>query len=254
MDGITAIMAQHRLEEQSGESLHFERCKGGYFSDREEFGLRIDGPEYATRPRPTPDAPESVPCVRAGTEIRVFGEDQESPASTLITPCDIYGFSYGDRESYYPANGRLIRKYFEQTFDGSEAWYAWDGTAVALGEPFIMEPYFGVYSTVSWEYLMSNRLVVQNRTPISVGYMAANNMAGVVWFGINLGLSLEETKQKLVEWYAEGNPLKIVYLLKTPIIEHYDPQPIYAPVGTCNVLQSPADLAADLSATMLVRR
>ncbi len=54
--------------------------------------------------------------------------------------------------------------------------------------------------------------------------------------------------------YDNGTPVTFCVPLATPTLEQYDPQPIFAPSGTVNVLQEPVDLTADLSATMLVRR
>lgn len=43
MTPITMMQAQWRTDSQEGESLRFEECKGGYFSDRDEFGLKVVG-------------------------------------------------------------------------------------------------------------------------------------------------------------------------------------------------------------------
>ncbi len=43
MRRTTMMQAQWKADAQSGEALTFERCKGGYFSDRGEFGLKAVG-------------------------------------------------------------------------------------------------------------------------------------------------------------------------------------------------------------------
>ncbi len=43
MRRTTAILNQWKAETQTEKDLHFELCKGGYFSDQEEYGLKVVG-------------------------------------------------------------------------------------------------------------------------------------------------------------------------------------------------------------------
>lgn len=43
MRRTTALMAMWKAETKKGESLHFENCKGGYFSALDEYGLKVVG-------------------------------------------------------------------------------------------------------------------------------------------------------------------------------------------------------------------
>ncbi len=43
LNEVKNIMSQWQLDIQEGESLHFENCKGGYFSADDEYGLKVVG-------------------------------------------------------------------------------------------------------------------------------------------------------------------------------------------------------------------
>ncbi len=74
MRAITMMQAQWKADEKEGESLHFELCKGGYFSDTEEYGLKVVG-KTCQDGTPTPDSPIPIQCVKAGTKVKVYGKN-----------------------------------------------------------------------------------------------------------------------------------------------------------------------------------
>ncbi len=367
----TALMSQFKAETKSGESLQFELCKGGYFSDKEEFGLKVVG-KTEQNGDPTPELPVPIQCVKAGTKISVCGENlfdenaldktywrkQEDgswkvgnagqingqhlwdntngldniclsceysnillyngqlvaslcilvyysdgtreiittdygeaetykklnfistkkviyfrfsygwglPArlknvmiysgnmiipykpyvsNEITTPCDLY-----EDDIWYPVSGKVERHSCYIEFDGSEKWYNYGNDYAKFTE--LTVPSYLTYS---------NKLPsLSNRYPfdkdihdIIPGQRFQVSNASYRWYVFD-SMTFDEWKQKLVDWASEGKPLNILYKRLVPITEQYDPQPIFAIEGTVNVLQTPTDLSADLSATMLCRR
>ncbi len=74
MRRITMMQAQWQADTQSGESLRFTACKGGYFSTDDRYGLRVVG-KTVQDGTPTPDAPVPIRCVKTGTTVRVHGKN-----------------------------------------------------------------------------------------------------------------------------------------------------------------------------------
>ncbi len=74
MRRTTAIMSAYKASEQTGEVLSFEACKGGYFSDKEEYGLKAAG-STGQDGVPSPDVPLPIRCVKSGTKIRAYGKN-----------------------------------------------------------------------------------------------------------------------------------------------------------------------------------
>ncbi len=74
MDRKNMWESQWLADTKSGETLHFELCKGGYFSNKEEYGLKVVGKTLQDG-TPTPDNPVSIQCVKAGTKIKVYGKN-----------------------------------------------------------------------------------------------------------------------------------------------------------------------------------
>ncbi len=78
----TALMSQWKADTQKGEALHFELCKGGYFSDKDEYGLKVVGKTFQDG-TPTPETPIDIQCVKAGTKVSAYSKN-------LFKPDEIY--------------------------------------------------------------------------------------------------------------------------------------------------------------------
>ncbi len=76
-------------------AFSMERCKGGYMSSLDAFGLRVAG---RTIQDGTPDTTNPIPiqCVKAGTQIH--------GSSTITVPCHLY-----EGDSWFPATGKVER-------------------------------------------------------------------------------------------------------------------------------------------------
>ena len=158
MRPITMLQSQFKIDTKAGESLHFEGCKGGYFSVNEEYGLKVEGKTLQGETLiPWKSAP--IRCVKKGTKI-ICG-------NKITVPCDLY-----EGDVWYPSGGYVIR----------------DNEVIDLSKG------------------------------------------------------------------KENNPVILVYKLKQPIFEQYDPQYLFAPKGRADVTQKAIDLPACLSATMLKYR
>ncbi len=97
------MQAQWRAASQTGETLRFDDCKGGYFSTEEEFGLRVAG-RTAQAGTPTPSSPVPIRCVRAGTVVRCRGEGDNTAPVEITVPCDLY-----EGDVWWPMSGRVER-------------------------------------------------------------------------------------------------------------------------------------------------
>lgn len=95
MRPITMLQSQFKIDTKAGESLHFENCKGGYFSVNDEYGLKVSGKTMQIGVS-TPEKPAAVRCVKRGTKI-ICGNE-------ITVPCDLY-----DGDVWYPAGGYVIR-------------------------------------------------------------------------------------------------------------------------------------------------
>lgn len=74
MKKITSMQAQWKAESKCGESLVFEKCKGGYFSMDDEYGLKAVG-KTEQKDIPSHQLPVDINCVKQGTKITVSGKN-----------------------------------------------------------------------------------------------------------------------------------------------------------------------------------
>ncbi len=235
MQRTTALMDEWRAETKSGENLHFEFCKGGYFSNKEEFGLKVAG-KTLQNGAPSPNNPIPIQCIKEGTKL-ICGNE-------ITVPCDLY-----EDDIWYPVSGKVEKHTRTELIYPTNNWRYFSahcGRAGYHGQDMMMGTwtnqwgYCNVFSKINWD---------KDECGIRFGQMNA-----VIYISLTSAVTtLDEFKQKLQEIYDNGNEIRVVYKLKNPIIEQYDPQPIFAPEGTVNVLQIPTDLSADLSATMLIK-
>lgn len=175
----------------------------------------------------------------------------------ITTPCDLY-----EGDIWYPMSGRVVRVNAVKAATGEEnlelvSTYSNDNVTFFQIRQF--------FDTVSIEQNTASGY--SNRFVCSLSTMAVDLPAGLFGTGgssftesINvridssLAATVEEMKEILVNWYNEGNPATFIVPLTEPIIEQYDPMPIFAPPGIVNVTQTQNELTADLSATMLVHK
>ncbi len=238
MRRITALLTQWGANRQHGESLCFEACKGGYFSTVEEYALKVVG-KMAQGGTPTPQSPVAIRRVAAGSRVVCEG-------SAVTVPCDLY-----EGDVWYPMSGMVVRQYSAVVLDGS-ADEIWSGA----GPVFQVElPLLGKADEYQNRILCDRLAVASNHIALS----ATNRMSGYYdsadryptqnWLCVYYTGSLTDFRS----WLSQ-NPLEVVYRLGEPLMERYSPQKMVAPSGTAMVAQEPLDLAADLSATMLVWR
>lgn len=227
----TAIMAMYEPEAQEGENLQFERAKGGYFSVLPDLGLKVVG-ATAQDGTPTPDAPVPIQCVKAGTII-TCGDCK------IVTPCDLY-----EGDIWWPMTGRVERRTKTIIFDGTEKWvkrtYANAQNAYQHNPGFLIDTGKASHYKESRIIDVEDSIYLHNTDVIIVSDKACD--------------TLEDFVRRLQSYSEQGNPLKCILQIRNALTEHYPPQPIHAPAGTVNVLQTPAELPGELSATMLVRR
>ncbi len=225
-----------KAETKAGEGLRFEKCKGGYFSVQEEYGLKVVG---KTRQNNAPSIvnPQPIQCVKSGSKIRVSGNDLQWICSEITVPCDLY-----EGDIWYPLSGKVERYNYVKIANGTEKMeMKYRPTAIILinNRELYGDWYYKVYST------RFSNIDISNATGSGIGCrLDLNNLP--------TDLTDERFLSILKGWYDIGEPLKIVYRLKVPLIEQYELQSAFAPQGTVNIFQSPLEMSADLSATTFV--
>lgn len=202
-------------------------------------------------PSPNPDYPQEIQCVKAGTEV-ICGECE------ITTPCDLY-----EGDIWYPMSGKVVKNNEVIMFDGTEAWRC-------LTNPDGIK-YLEIYNTALYPLPYANSPTYTktnqkcNMMGIGNGYTESdysNYLICAYKTGNttiratipNENFTAEEVSRYFADLYANNTPMILLYKLATPTIEQYEPQPIFAPCGTVNLTQQAAELEADLSATMLIRK
>lgn len=74
MRPITMLSAQYKIENKSGEHIEYNLCKGGYFSNVEEYGLKIIG-KTQQKAEPIPENPQEVECVKVNSKYVCCGKN-----------------------------------------------------------------------------------------------------------------------------------------------------------------------------------
>ena len=241
MRPITMLESQFKIDTESGMSLHFEKCKGGYFSSIDEYGLKVVG---KTLQDGTPSPEETVPiqCVKQGTKI-ICGNE-------ITVPCDLY-----EDDIWYPASGYVIKNNEAIDIAGESAWWEYN-------YPHSINPGVWCYVTLTSKkaagYQMSKCNGFKNVTGAfgkfsEHGTYSDHPSVTYTYFISNIP-TLAEFRAWLAEQSQSNNPVILVYKLQTPVIEQYEPQFLFAPRGTADVTQKEIELPANLSATMLKYR
>lgn len=244
MKPITTMMAQWKAQTENGEGLHFEQCKGGYFSTIDEYGLKLQG------------------LATSGTLVRVCGEN-------LL------------HDEYFYESNVLLRKYGELRVKNrfsSNLLYGEQETVLEKGTYFFGYKHDYGYSpeniTLDVTENGSLKQVPQNTlftisSPATIGairakyriYEVGDDIFYDAWI-TRSAVPTDYVPYKAVNattpcdlsdgdcWY----PMTGKVVRQDGSVEQYDAQPVFAQSGTVNVVQSPIDLPAQLTATMLVRR
>lgn len=241
MRPITMLQSQFKIDTEEGKSLHFEKCKGGYFSSVDEYGLKVVG---KTLQDGTPSLEETVPiqCVKQGTKI-ICGNE-------ITVPCDLY-----EDDIWYPASGYVI-KYNEVTDLSKEVeWWVYGATHDINPDVWC---YVATLSKKTIGYQMSkcNRFANINAAfsiASGSGIYSDHPSRSYTYFVSDIP-TLSEFKAWLTEQSESNNPVILVYKLANPVVEQYEPQYLFALRGTADVTQNGIGLTADLSATMLKYR
>ncbi len=242
MTKTTAVISVFNPSVNSGENISFEFCKGGYFSKKKEYGLKLVG-KTMQNGVPTPENPIPIQCVKAGTKI-ICGE------SEIVTPCDLY-----EDDIWYPADGSVERHRAFCIFKGTEAWYTYGNNYMALAywvNNDYISPDGDRYTASRYNY--KSEMYVANYKDDIYNHSAHFATCSRSWiiFQNHFKHTLREWKAWIKDLYDSGKPLKVLYLLNTPIIEQYEPQLLEAPRGTANVKQEPTDIAGEIIAAMQV--
>lgn len=348
MRRITYMMSRFKADAKEGESLHFEQCKGGYFSTKDEFGLKVVG-KTEQDGTPTPDTPVPIQCVKAGTVIEAYGENYvkitssktsngitytpndngsivingtstdwstsakmtvtleagtytkreivspnskisltaksgqnyfygtftlsepttidfyiqvkpdttvenfvvfplcfkgTAPVATATVPCDLY-----ESDIWYPMTGKVERN--TKVVDlSTKTILNLDASTSSLNRFYISEQHDTAYSGFSSNMKKHNWATDNDSFDASVN-------SNLIYFNISARLteySGGAAASYISEQTANGNPFLILVKMPSSVVEQYDPEPIFAPSGTVNVIQTPVDLTADMYAVMPTRR
>ena len=241
MRPITMLQSQFKIDNKEGESLHFEKCKGGYFSSIDEYGLKVVGKTLQDG-TPSPEKTVPIQCVKQGTRI-ICGNE-------ITVPCDLYK---GD--IWYPASGYVIKYNGVTDLSKEVQWWIYD-------YPHTINPDVWCYVATLYKKAIGYQTSKCNRfTNISgafakvvdAGSYSDHYSRSYAYFISDLP-TLSEFKDWLTEQSKSNNPVTLVYKLANPVVEQYEPQYLFAPQGTVDVTQSGTELTADLSATMLKYR
>ncbi len=160
----------------------------------------------------------------------------------ITVPCDLYK---GD--IWYPVSGKVVKRFEMIELDGN--------TDIWRNDPVTSDRWlFGVtvahkLGSTGWSTHFGEGWGLGQYQP---GYGTERlffNLTGYIdSYDPDLAKTFCETQKQA------GTPIQLYYEPPESIIEQYDPQPVFAPMGIVNVLQTPVDLSADLSATCLIRR
>ncbi len=284
MKPITSLMSQFKTDTQNGETLFFENCKGGYFSDKEEYTIEVFGKTDGNL------------CVRSGTVIKANGKNLcNSPhnrarnitnrngllntAKRDLSEAEyIVGFTMdgymnsmhvteysiiGNRVSVTNDNGGYGVSFPVSVFGAARyslsynilngkcvyriGFYSGDG--YNLG--FVHDKTFVTPQDCAWVTItISSEVMRENVTveniQLELGENATNFENGALGGKIEVPCDLYEGDI----WYPTIGKI----IRGDNNIELYKPQKLFAPKGDIRVFQNPKELMAGLSATMLTAR
>lgn len=318
---MTSMMAQWNPDTQSGDSLHFELCKGGYFSKKDKYGLKVVGKTAQNTltgknllnlndcylnsamqsngglSKPVVDG-DSISCesiytyhssaiswkgnlekgtytvngyskttsgTTSGVQVKVNGSviQNLSPSikNVIFTLEEDSEVDIEFYRPYYMEIGETLTWYNIQLEKGSviTAYEPYCG-GIPSPNPDYPQPIQCVKAGTKVQCCDVNNVVSEITVPVDLykGDIYCPASGKIERYTAKIDSYSEE--QITGEYISTTGELDIgatvVYKLSEPIIEQNDDwiQPIFAPSGTVNVLHTPTELSADLSATVLVRR
>lgn len=245
MRRLTAEQSQWKADTQNGSSLTIQRCKGGFFSTKEEYGLKVIGHQADNR------------CVKTGT--RVTATSQMTVATAWINASNQLAYS---SDSFSVRLSVSSSTQYELFLDSNatslfRAGVTSSSAMPVLGAPITLSPCVrgnapdhitlnaGTNARFIWVQIASGqRQAIYSLTVIDKSN--GTTFKPFVMSEVIVPCDLYEGDV----WY----PMSGKVGKANGVVEWYDPQPIFAPQGTVQVTQTPVELSADLSATMLVRR
>lgn len=235
MRKTTSFLSQSKPDFKSGETLTFEACKGGYFSAKEEYGLKVVG-KYAQSGTPTMDTPLPIQSVKANTKI-VCGNQ-------ISVPCDLY-----ETDIWFPASGTVERHTAIRELTGTEAYIAYSANP---GVYYLVFSDAKIGQSLSKCTHFSNVNRAYNESIGRIGYYCDHPNNTRKYFKTDFATA-DDFKSWIAHKYVNNTPVTVIYQLAEPVIEQYEPQQLYALSGTVNVIQQPVELSGNLEATMLVK-
>lgn len=260
MRRTTALMSQFKANTQTGENLTFELCKGGYFSDKDEYGLKVIGKTIQDG-IPTPSSPVPIQCVKQGTKIFCGNE--------IITPCDLY-----EGDTWYPSSGKVERRNKIHVLSSSYLRFdkvPWTNTPhlfrvehwtnIPDVEYKNEDGFVGINCSIlqALPYHSGKVSYYSTRQDDNYQYTVALSYENVLTNQQRIFIKVIDcsTVDECMAWIKSleeaGTPLTFLYKTNKVTLEQYDPQPVFAPQGTVEVLQEPLDLSANLEATLLTK-
>ncbi len=164
--------------------------------------------------------------------------------STILTPCDLY-----EGDVWYPATGKVVRENLVATIEAATDMdnVTYDKSIFRCSVP--SNPCVD-FTAKSNRFLGVDKSLAALETNECIN-IYSNSKTFFEW--VMEVDTLEEMNAQIAEWNAGAQPLKFYCKLQEPVVENYTPQSIYAMQGEVHVLQTPLDLPATLSATMLVK-
>lgn len=142
------------------------------------------------------------------------------------------------RDEWNPQTGKGVRRVGVQTFDGTEKWYGYWATSVAL------ENWCGRKEILHYHNKRPNFLC--NVATESTGDGSDRNDLTFVthwelpnsnWIAFHCNMTLTQWKAYLAAQYAAATPVTVWYALKEPIEFQADPAPLMAPKGAGHIMQ-----------------
>ncbi len=249
MRPITMMQAQWKATTAQGPVLRFKNCKGGHFSADDRYGLKVLGKMAQSTSSPSPESPQPIRCVRAGTIIQCSTDNDGANASAITVPCDLY-----EGDVWYPMSGHVERRHalIDLSDIPAEKWSRFAGTNI--NQFYASGVLVGMNTDISKELVYSDcykSISIRDR----YGNYNTIYAGSQETLCINAMPELTSISQFLAH-IAETHPTVIYKLADpSPNRETFAPQTMYAPAGTVIVATAQAiGIPAEFSATMLTRR
>lgn len=287
MRASTMMQAQWKADVKTGGFLHFEGCKGGYFSKQEPFSLRVSGAGVAAGTgirccgKNLFDISDVAKvCIDSGSVSNNFAFRDGEVFTINMSP---YGNGYigliqknplwltpGDytvsADVFLPSNGR-----------GSDSCILGLAEFYGMDQPVLYKTNTSLFSTIGvpsrdmWHRLSAVITTTKAMQVCLTVNCGGNNVTGFMSVGMQVkNIQLEAASSPAdyapyAAWSQAAVPCSLssgdTWFPDTGRVlraggteEGYPPQSLYGEPGTVNLVQTPKGEAAVLEAAMLVRR